>query len=361
MFRLRMSAWVVTIWPGLAPKYRGSPRSPVVRAPCHRGFVDRDTGFGPLYPTIRRTIRAGVLCAIAFAGVACGGEATGPAGVDPEDPDFRIEIRYWGAPPPEAQVASIRRAADRWERLLRTGLRDGAVVGDAGCGAGSPVMDETVDDLVIFVRVVDLEALAESGPCKLRQGSDLPLTATVWLDGPNRLSELSPDFLESLVTHEIGHALGFGSLWKSLGLLRDPVRDGGLDPHFSGTMARLEFDAVGGLGYTGNKVPLERGGGPGTADSHWRLRVFGERELMNAVVLGGFNPLSRITAASIADLGYDVDLTEADDFRLPGLSVGAAWRFEPGPEALRLTESSPRWQLSVTDQSGAIVHRAPFR
>jgi hypothetical protein len=323
MFRLRLFTFPETIWPAFASKYRGDRRSTVVRAaPCD-GFVSVTRGFVPLYTRIGRTIRAASLSAAAFMLAACGDDPTAPASLPPGDPDFRIEVRFWGDPPDEAQVASIRRAADRWERMLRTGLPDVLVRGDAGCGPGSPAMDETVDDLVIFVRIVNIPSLAEAGPCKLREGSNLPLTATVWLDGPTRLDQLSPEFLESLATHEIGHALGFGSLWAIHGLLREPALLGGADPHFVGPAAGSEFDAIGGVGYVGAKVPLETGGGDGTADSHWRLRVFGEHELMTAVVGPGVLALSRVTAASMADLGYDVDLTEADGFSIPGLPAGA--------------------------------------
>jgi hypothetical protein len=65
-------------------------------------------------------------------------------------------------------------------------------------------------------------------------------------------------------------------------------------------------------------VPVEDQGGPGTRDSHWRERTFGP-ELMTGYVSrpGVLNPLSRVTVASLADLGYVVDVTAAEAYALP--------------------------------------------
>jgi len=300
-----------------------------------------------------------------MAGLALGGCGDQPAGPRPppleNDPDFTIDLRYWDTPPSPPQQDRIRMAANRWERLLQGGLPDAAVSVDAGCGPDSPAIDEVVDDVVVFVRVIDIRSLAESGPCKLRQESRLPITATVWIDGPKRINQLSPDILESLVTHELGHALGFGTLWPQTSLLKQPVSIGGSDPHFEGVGALAAFDEIGGIGFLGAKVPVENQGGAGTADSHWRASVFGERELMSFTIVSGPNPLSIVTAASMADLGYHVDLSEADAFMLPGTAVQGG--INPGlvppvvePSGmLRLTESPAEWSMTVTDRSGAIV------
>jgi hypothetical protein len=295
---------------------------------------------------------------VALTSAACA-EPLKPLADPVADPVFSFDLRYWGDPPTEEQQGRIANAVARWERIISRGLPPAVVVGDAGCGPGSPAIDEEVDDVVVFVRVIDIEALAESGPCKVRAGSLLPITATVWIDGPGRLDQLAPEFLESLVTHELAHALGFGTLWDETSLLRDASLTGGQDPHFIGPNALAEFDSIGGLAFTGKKVPVETVGGPGTADSHWRGFVFGERELMSSTVLGGANPLSRVTAASMVDLGYEVDLGAADDYVLPGRrSVDVAPR-EVTPEYL-LTESPARWSITVTDPDGTIV-RAPVK
>ena len=64
------------------------------------------------------------------------------------------------------------------------------------------------------------------------------------------------------------------------------------------------------------QVPVENRGGRGTADAHWRDAVFGT-ELMTGFVGRTGNPLSLMTIASLADLGYQVDRNAAEPYSLP--------------------------------------------
>ena len=70
-------------------------------------------------------------------------------------------------------------------------------------------------------------------------------------------------------------------------------------------------------------VPVENTGGPGTADGHWRESVF-RNELMSGFIAAPNNPLSRLTVASLQDLGYEVDLSKAEPYKLPDLFAVAA-------------------------------------
>jgi Leishmanolysin len=66
------------------------------------------------------------------------------------------------------------------------------------------------------------------------------------------------------------------------------------------------------------RVPVENSGGLGTADSHWRETVF-RNELMSGFIAAPGNPLSRMTAASLGDLGYQVDVDAGEPYVLPNL------------------------------------------
>ena len=70
-------------------------------------------------------------------------------------------------------------------------------------------------------------------------------------------------------------------------------------------------------------MPVENTGGPGTRDGHWRESVF-RNELMSGFIAAPDNPLSRLTVASLQDLGYKVDLTKAEAYTLPDLLAVAA-------------------------------------
>ena len=93
------------------------------------------------------------------------------------------------------------------------------------------------------------------------------------------------------------------------------------DTHFSGELAIAAFNRAGGASYRGAKVPVENDTAryPGAEDSHWRESVFGDELMTGGVrgVRGTFEPLSRVTVASLADLGYAVNYAAADAFRLP--------------------------------------------
>ncbi|TFG51348.1 MAG: hypothetical protein E4H37_08025 [Gemmatimonadales bacterium] len=133
--------------------------------------------------------------------------------------------------------------------------------------------------------------------------------------------------LEEVILHEMGHVLGFGTVWNLLGLLQNPSCGGtgptcnpdnsGADTHFDGANAITSFDNVGGTAWTlGSKVPVENTlFGRGTRDSHWRESTF-VNELMTGLINAGANPLSEVTVASLLDMGYVVNIPGADPYTL---------------------------------------------
>ncbi len=60
-------------------------------------------------------------------------------------------------------------------------------------------------------------------------------------------------------------------------------------------------------------MPVENDPAQGGVDSHWRQTVFGN-ELMSS---WGGEPISAITIQSLADIGYTVDVGQADPYTLP--------------------------------------------
>jgi hypothetical protein len=149
--------------------------------------------------------------------------------------------------------------------------------------------------------------------------------------------------LTDVILHEMGHVVGFGTLWPRFpGLLTDPSQLGGLDPHFTGAGAIAAFNGAGGTAYVaGQKVPVEDTGGPGTADSHWREMIL-DNELMTGFIAQAGNPLSAITVRSLADMGYLVNQAGADPFT-----------FTP---ALRAAKTGRRWHLK-NDILGGPIYR----
>ena len=119
--------------------------------------------------------------------------------------------------------------------------------------------------------------------------------------------------LVDVITHEMGHVIGIGTIWKDKGLLAGA---GSTDPTFTGANAKREYGILRGTGAT--VVPVENIGGPGTRDSHWRESVF-RNELMSGFIAAPNNPISKMTVASLKDLGYVVNLNAAEPYALPNL------------------------------------------
>jgi hypothetical protein len=150
-------------------------------------------------------------------------------------------------------------------------------------------------------------------------------------------------------SHELGHALGFGTLWTPRELLAEPSLEGGLDPHFTGVEALAAFDAIGGFSYAGAKVPVEDQGGIGTADGHWRESVF-NTESMTGYVNAGPNPLSRLSIAAMQDLGYAVNLEQSDAY-----SLLRALRDGDAPIALELGNDLLPGPIKIINRRGKVV------
>ena len=123
--------------------------------------------------------------------------------------------------------------------------------------------------------------------------------------------------------------------------------EGGADPIFTGDAGLDAWEEIGGPGaYDGRPVPVANTGGPGTRDSHWREDVLRD-ELMTGFVGEPPNPLSRLTIGSLADLGYAVDLGEADSFVVPPTTAPPLLR-RPRLELRELPLPPPR----VVEPSG---------
>ncbi len=271
---------------------------------------------------------------------------------------FDIEVRF-DTTAAEPWRAVVLEAAALWMLVLAdTELPEVAVEDRIECyGANTAEPVGTIDDLMILVEFRDIDGpgrtLAQAGVCRLREGSMLPFASVAFFDVADIDRLIDSGDATELAVHEIAHALGFGVLWRPLGLLRDPALGvGAIDAHFVGPEAIAAFDAAGGTDYAGGaKVPVENRGGAGSANLHWRGSVL-RGELMRPLNrLGVRETLSAITIRSLADLGYEVDTSLAEPYTLPG--VGAADE-KPG-RVVDLGDDVLRGPVQVVDSDGRVV------
>ncbi len=176
----------------------------------------------------------------------------------------------------------IRQAADRWMKIIVGDLPN---VGD-------------IDDLSIYVQ------------------SDLSLPGSVLAKGAfhgviswrDPTARVSANDVKLIALHEIGHVLGFGTLWRQKKLVDVQI---GV-PVYTGkaavAMYRIASDTRAKI------IPLENTyfGEPG---SHWGAMVGAEGGGMPEVMLPNFHSsaaLSTVTIGAMQDLGYQVNYAQAD-------------------------------------------------
>lgn len=235
-----------------------------------------------------------------------------------------------------SQQGAFTNAAARWETLIFGDVPDIPVSVPAGaCGSTAPALNETIDDIIIFASIDSIDGpggtLGQAGPCAIRSGSRFVLFGVMAFDSADVASLESAGQFDLVIEHEMGHVLGFGTVWSSLLAGR-----GGSDPHFVGAQALAAFDQIGGTAYAGAKVPVENCCGPGTRDSHWRESVL-DHELMTGFLDNGLTPMSVLTTASMGDLGYLVNYAGSDGFVLAAaVARGPTVALALGNDILRL-------------------------
>ena len=285
-------------------------------------------------------------------------------------PSYNIVIRTVGSVPLAVQTA-LNTAAARWSQVIR-GDEPNVTATNldiSGCIAGVAPLNEIIDDLIIYVEVAAIDGAgntqAQAGPCAVRAGTGHAYVGTLTIDQADVATMQSNGTLDPVVLHEMGHVLGIGTNWTTNGLLANPAPsfpDPAGDPTFLGVNAQWAFQFMG-TGYGGAIVPVENCCGAGTRNSHWRETVL-QRELMTGFVngAGGINPLSPLTAASLVDLGYVVDLSQADGAPYFLMAPGVRASISFGGIRIPIIEL-PKPAPMVTDLRGHIVgagaRRAP--
>lgn len=212
----------------------------------------------------------------------------------PDPNGFQITLTLVGLS--DSQKAIFQQAATIWGTIIVGDLPDVTYNGTL------------IDDVAITARGTAIDGvgriLGQAGPGQLRSGSYLPVTGNMEFDTADLASLEANGQLLAVILHEMGHVLGIGTIWSYKGLLSGA---GTSNPRYTGANATAAYNRL--YNNSETSIPVENSGGAGTRDSHWRESIF-TNELMTGY-LNLTNVLSEMTIASLADLGYLVDLDQA--------------------------------------------------
>ncbi len=172
-------------------------------------------------------------------------------------------------------------------------------------GGGGRYRGKTIDDLYVSVELKNIDGvggiLGQAGPNAVWTANDLTAAGVMQFDVADAINIYDQGLWGDVVTHELIHVLGFGSLWDY-----GVHAENGLvvDGWFTGA------NAVAANG--GNLIPVEQDGGSGTAGSHWDEAALGN-ELMTGYI-DDSNYLAEFSVMSLADLGYAVTYQDYAEF-----------------------------------------------
>lgn len=239
---------------------------------------------------------------------------------------FNITLNYSGD---AAFAAAFNDAVNTWESIIPNYID--------GRQSGTDVFSLTIEASVEAIDGVG-GTLGSAGPTfgGTDDGGYFLSTAGTMKFDVEDFDSSSPSslaFFENVVLHEMGHVLGIGTLWE-LNNLYDPAAASVTDTktlpngstyteavgRYTGAGALAGYQAE--FGQSGlTYVPIEKGGGGGTANGHWdegdggvatgRISAITGEDMNGEVMTGWANGslyISNVTRGGLQDLGYDVSL-----------------------------------------------------
>jgi Leishmanolysin len=232
------------------------------------------------------------------------GSANGTAGYD-------IWIEFKGSGWTTDLQSAFKNAADYFTKVIT------ADIGGGGSINGGPV----IDDLYVSAELANIDGtggiLGQAGPQYVWSANELTAQGMMQFDVADASSYLSKGLWDDIVTHELMHVLGVGSLWN---YGANPLA--AVAGQYTGAAALAAYKAA--VNPNATFIPVETDGGAGTAGAHWDDATL-KNELMTGYINNDGNAatitdnyLSKFSVMSLQDLGYKVAYS---DYTYDGVTI----------------------------------------
>lgn len=208
----------------------------------------------------------------------------------------------------QTQRNAFNTAQKRWESIL---IND-----DLSAFEGNKGYDVVIKANAQYIDGIG-KVLGKAGPTHVRPGSHIPSQADMSFDSADLNNMERNGTLKHVILHEMGHALGFGTIWEYF-----PLTNGNKqNPCFLGKKTQETYKNLCRASKLSapslEGVPLENIGGRGTFGSHWKKSIFRNEIMTGSISATGSHPLSSLTLAAFEDMGYRVNYRQADKYFIP--------------------------------------------
>ncbi|MBA3853568.1 MAG: hypothetical protein C0503_04080 [Gemmatimonas sp.] len=288
---------------------------------------------------------------------ACG---AAPAGTYP------LELRNVGPALSPVVQEAFNCAKARIQAVIRQPISTVTFTTDVNTGDNcfnqTVTAGTTTTGLIIFMRVATIDGvgavLGRAGPCSVRSTSRLAVLGLMEFDEADLANMANNGTLLPVILHEMLHVIGLGSTWRDPLIPNIYTGDTG-DPGFLGERAtRACREEHGGVLTCAVQVPVENcvgipGCGAGTQYGHWRELVF-DSELMTGYIDPPRPAFSRMSMSALGDLGYTVDVEQAEDYTMPSPTLRQAGVLNPQNLRLGLQLPAPVLPTQTIDAQGRV-------